>query len=199
MRKINSAHNEENAKYEIIAFRYGTDVSYMRRSSPDDVWKAIIRRAAWDQAPLKMIIVSIVQLVLCIITVGSQNAPINISTLIMAIIFVGSLIASNPLDVSQDLLGYILKFQSKLRLPTYTLIIICILISPVLSILFGVTLMLDLLTGEILDMSYGSMINILVNTIVVSTGVSVGLRSGSAISAIQTFAGKLSCKFIQTF
>jgi magnesium-transporting ATPase (P-type) len=110
----------------------------------------------------------------------------------MALLYVLSVSTYNSFDVTRDFLRYISKFYLK-NLKTHSMRIAFVVLSlifwPVWLLLFTTTYLLDMMVGEILDVSYGGMINILVNFFVVFTGFSVGIRSGNAVNAIQTFAG----------
>lgn len=174
---------------DIVAFKYSSDTSYLRRSSPEEVWDAIRRRYVWKKYPFKMIFLTITQILVCTVVTISQNSHVNVSTLLMASMYIVAIGVMNPLSVTMDLEKYIRLFKQKSNLSPVVFGILVALLSPVLLVVFGVTFTLDLIVGEILDLSLGSMINILVNVIVVFTAISVGLRSGNPINAIQTFAG----------
>lgn len=196
LRKMKEKESDHHLKNEIIAFKYATDMSYLRRSSPDEVWQAILRREAWAQDPVKMSIVSVAQLLLCVIAMVTVNSDINPATLIMACIYIITVGASNSFEVTQDLARYFRQAVAYLasgkgkNIPLLVLFCIgCVLFLPVIAFLFMVTFVLDLMVGEIMDLSYGEYFNILIDFIVIFTGFSVGLRSGNAINAIQTFAG----------
>jgi thiamine transporter ThiT len=60
--------------------------------------------------------------------------------------------------------------------------------------LFVLTMMLDLVAGKMNNVSSCELLRIIVNFIVVFSGLSVGLRSGNAVGAIQTLAGKIVAK-----
>lgn len=61
------------------------------------------------------------------------------------------------------------------------------LILAALAVAYAVTLLLDLTSGPILDVSFESMTHILVHIIVILCGLSVGLRSESLLSALEVF------------
>lgn len=85
--------------------------------------------------------------------------------------------------------GYIKKFYEKSNVGPFVFALILLLASPILIIFFNVTVILDLCVGEIIDLSYASMANTIIHVVVIFTAVSIGLRSGNPINAIQTFAG----------
>jgi hypothetical protein len=183
--------DQENKKKAIIAFKAATDPSYLIQSSVEEIWMAVLRREAWAQVPYKMIGTSCAQVILCFIALLAYNAPVNISTLVMAIIYTITMASINPFDVTWDLIGIIEKEGRKIgRKHGWILAYFVLFLSlPVLAIAFGVTIIFDFLVGKVLDCSYGSLINIVIDAIVKATAISVGLRSENPISAIQTFVG----------
>jgi hypothetical protein len=187
MKKIEDEKSIESMQTDISSYRYSVDRSIARSTSPHDVWNAIKRRAAWKQAPLRMMGLTATQITLCIIVAVSSSSPINIGTVIMAALFIVATGASNPMKISRDAVKYIEAGAKKIG--WIAMGIILALTFPIVGIVFGVTLTLDLICGEIFDISYGNMLNIIVRTFVVFTAISVGLRSGNPINAIQTFAG----------
>lgn len=196
LRKIEEQEEDKMLKTKIIAFMYATDYSFLRRSSPDEVWEAILRREAWRQIPFTLAMVSLVQLGICTVVMIVSSAPINLSTLIMAIMYVLAMATSNPFTISKDLTVILTKLYSKYvktRAQQIFFIAVCVILSPLLFVVlfcgYGVTVVLDFTSGPILDVSYGSMINILVNIVVVFSALSIGLRSEDPINAIQTFVG----------
>ena len=196
LRKIEQEEEDKMLKTKIIAFMYATDYTFLRRSSPDEVWEAILRREAWRQIPFTLVIVSLVQLGICTIVMIVSSAPVNLSTLIMAIMYVLAMATSNPFTISKDLTVILTKLHSqcvKTRPQQIFFVALCIILFPVLFIAlacaYAVTVVLDFTSGPILDVSYGSMVNILVNIVVVFSALSIGLRSEDPINAIQTFVG----------
>lgn len=196
LRKIEQEEDDKMLKAKIIAFMYATDYTFLRRSSPDQVWEAILRREAWRQIPFTMISVSLVQLGICTIVMIVSSAPVNLSTLIMAIMYVLAMATSNPFTISKDLTAILTKLYTnnvKTRSQQIFFAALCVLLSPLLVIAlacaYSVTVVLDFTSGPILDVSYGSMVNIVVNIVVVFSALSIGLRSEDPINAIQTFVG----------
>jgi len=191
LNKFKSTEDVEAKKKAIIAFKAATDPSYLIQSSIDEIWLAVKRREAWAQIPLKMIGTSMAQVVLCLIAMMAYNAPVNASTLVMAIIYTITMASVNPFDVTMDLVGIlerqVAKFGQKYTFGLAYLLVA--LASPILAIPFGVAVIFDFFVGKVLDCSYGSLINITVDAIVKATAISVGLRSSNPISAIQTFVG----------
>lgn len=49
MRTMTKAKEEEAFRDEIVAFKYATDMSILRRCTPEEVWHAVKRREAWHQ------------------------------------------------------------------------------------------------------------------------------------------------------
>ena len=189
--KFKSAEDVEAKKKAIIAFKAATDPSYLIQSSIDEIWLAVKRREAWAQVPLKMFGTSLAQLILCLIAMLAYNAPVNDSTLVMAIIYTITMASVNPFDVTTDLVNIVDKEVTKIG-QKYTMGVAYLLValaSPILAIPFAVAIIFDFFVGKVLDCSYGSLINIAVDAVVKATAISVGLRSSNPISAIQTFVG----------
>lgn len=143
--------------------------------------------------------VSAAQVLLCFICLLTNNSPINASTSLMAAVYVITVCASNAFVKCGDVTNYIRQWfhlvpprkkDEPVRKPNYVgLVAFCILGSPVIALVYSVAFLLDICIGEIVDLSYGELFNVLVNVIVIFTGFSVGLRSGNAVGAVQTFAG----------
>jgi hypothetical protein len=195
-KKLDEIDADEKLRNDIIVFKYATDQSFLRRSSPDEVWEAILRREAWNQIPVAMVTVTLVQVGICAIIMIAKNAALNLSTLIMAIMYVVAMATSNPFVISKELSSVLLKQYSKLVTTKASRVFftaLAVLLFPLLAgglaCAYTVTAILDFTTGPILDVSFGSMVNIIVNIIVVFSALSIGLRSADPISAIQTFVG----------
>jgi hypothetical protein len=191
LKRFQSEDDMEAKKKAIIAFKAATDPSYLIQSSVEEIWMAVKRREAWAQVPFKMIATSCAQVILCFIALLAYNAPVNLSTLVMAIIYAITMASVNPFDVTCDLVGIIEKEGRKLGrkhgfIPVY---ILGVFLIPVFAVGFGVTIVFDFFVGKVLDCSYGSLVNIIIDAIVKATAISVGLRSSNPISAIQTFVG----------
>lgn len=143
--------------------------------------------------------VAAAQITLCLVCLLTKNSAVNPSTSLMAGIYIATVCASNPFAKCGDVSTYIQRWfgllpprkkDAKPRKPNYIgLIIFLILASPVLIVVLAVTFLLDVCIGEIVDLSYGELLNAMVNIIVIFTGFSVGLRSETAVGAVQTFAG----------
>lgn len=191
LNKFKSEEDQEAKKKAIIAFKAATDPSYLIQSSVEEIWMAVKRREAWAQVPYKMMGTSIAQVVLCLIAMMAYNSPVNGSTVVMASIYTVVMAAVNPFDVTMDLVGIVEKEVNKIgRKHTFALAYFLLaLVSPILAIPFGVTIIFDFFVGKVLDCSYGSLINIVVDAVVKATAISVGLRSANPINAIQTFVG----------
>ena len=195
-RKLAAVEDFEKLKDKIITFKYATDYSFLRGSTPDDVWIAIQRREAWRTIPLSMVAVTLVQNAVCVTTMISNNAAVDISTLVISAVFVLALSASNSFTISHDLTVIIRKFHAantKDGNNAFVFYGVVIILSPIifaiLSIAYTVTLILDFTTGPILDVSFTSAIKIIVNILLVFSALSLGLRSDNLLTAIQVFAG----------
>ena len=191
MNQFQDMEDQESKKKAIIAFKAATDPSYLIQSSVDEIWMAVLRREAWAQVPWKMIGTSCAQVILCFIALLAYNAPVNTSTLVMAVIYTITMASVNPFDVTWDLVGIVDKEMRKIGRKNGFVVayLLVALASPVLAIGFGVTIIFDFFVGKVLDCSYGSLVNIVIDAIVKATAISVGLRSSNPINAIQTFVG----------
>eukprot|EP01035_Chromulina_nebulosa_P018696 gene18696-24453_t len=190
--KLHKNEQDEKRKDEIIQLRYATDLSFRHNENTtvDQIWDAIMRREAWAQKPLHMIGVSFAQIAICFIVVLSPNSSINPSTVVMAVLFIFGIAASNSFDVTKDLYVMINRdIIIKYKISNVAILLSAVFLWPVYLSVLSVVVALDLLIGEIVDISYGGLVNNMVNIIVVFSAISVGLRSGNAVSAIQTFAG----------
>jgi hypothetical protein len=191
MNQFESREDFETKKKAIIAFKAATDPSYLIQSSIEEIWMAVKRREAWAQVPLKMAATAFAQVLLCLLALLAYNAPVNTSTLVMAIIYAVTMASVNPFEVTWDLVGILEREIRKVGrkngfLLAYLAVFLCV---PLLLIAFLATITFDFFVGKVLDCSYGSLINIVVAAIVRATAISVGLRSHNPISAIQTFVG----------
>lgn len=59
MRAMVKVNDDKKLKDEIVAFKYATDMSLLRRSTPDEVWSAVKRRAAWEQGQINSLIIRV--------------------------------------------------------------------------------------------------------------------------------------------
>jgi hypothetical protein len=138
--------------------------------------------------------ISLAQVIICMIVLLTENSPINQSTVIMAIIYLLASSSTNPFEVTNDLVSLMKQNYDRKFRPSLAMRIlywsIAVPLSPLFVIPLCVTATLDMVVGKINNISYGEMVNIMVNFIVIFTGFSVGLRSGNAVNAVQTFAGK---------
>eukprot|EP00428_Durinskia_dybowskii_P065680 CAMPEP_0170373356 /NCGR_PEP_ID=MMETSP0117_2-20130122/10027_1 /TAXON_ID=400756 /ORGANISM="Durinskia baltica, Strain CSIRO CS-38" /LENGTH=314 /DNA_ID=CAMNT_0010628245 /DNA_START=25 /DNA_END=966 /DNA_ORIENTATION=+ len=191
MKQFQDQEDHESKKKAIIAFKAATDPSYLIQSSVDEIWMAVLRREAWAQVPMKMIGTSCAQVILCFIALLANNDPVNTSTLVMAIIYTITMASVNPFDVTWDLVGIVEKEGRKIARKNGWILawFVLFLSLPLLAIGFGVTIIFDFFVGKVLDCSYGSLINTVIDAIVKGTAISVGLRSQNPINAIQTFVG----------
>jgi hypothetical protein len=190
---ISTKEAYELKKKAIICYKYATDSSFLRDSAPDEMWEMIRRREAWAQGTRLMATVSAVQLLLCVVVLLTANQPIDKATMFVAALYLVTMICVNRLEVTGDVYRLLIEFYSKYFGSSLLMkcagILLGILFIPVWALLFSTTFVLDLVCGKINNISYGEFLNIIINTIVVFTGFSVGLRSGNAINAVQTFAG----------
>mmetsp|Transcript_14114 Transcript_14114/g.23487 ORF Transcript_14114/g.23487 Transcript_14114/m.23487 type:complete len:360 (-) Transcript_14114:253-1332(-) len=191
LRQFNDEESQESKKRAIIAFKAATDPSYLIQSTMEEIWTAVMRREAWAQRFWTMAFTAVAQVVLCFIALLAYNAPVNTSTLVMACIYTVVMATVNPFDMTFDLVGIIEKEGRKIAKKNgWPLAFFVLFLSiPVLVVFFSVTIVFDFLVGKVLDCSYGSLINTVIDAIVKSTSISVGLRSSNPINAIQTFVG----------
>jgi len=191
LKKFQAEEDQELKKKAIIAFKAATDPSYLIQSSTDEIWLAVKRREAWAQIPLKMWVISGCQITLCVIAMLAYNAPVNISTGVMAIIYTFVMGTNNPFDMTTDFAHMVhVQMGNFGRKYTFGLAyVVIVLLTPVLAIPFALTIIFDFFAGKMQDCSYGSLMNIVVDAIVKATAISVGMRSGNPINAIQTFVG----------
>lgn len=56
MRAMTKVNDDIKLRDEIVAFKYATDMSILRRASPDEVWTAVKRRAAWAQGYISSLV-----------------------------------------------------------------------------------------------------------------------------------------------
>lgn len=145
-----------------------------------------------------MIGVTAAQIILCFICLLTNNSAINASTSLMAAIYIATVCASNSFVKCGDVTNYIGQYfglvpprkKDQVAKPNYPgFIAFLIFCSPIIALVYAVAILLDICIGEIVDLSYGELFNVLTNVIVIFTGFSVGLRSGNAVGAVQTFAG----------
>lgn len=181
----------ESTKKEAIIAIVANDPSFLVHATLDELWEAILRRHAWHFSPLIMTAVTGMQVVMAVIPLLSKNADFNISTGLMALFYVVSLGAANSFALCTDLKRMITKPMAKLekkhgKAAVYGLYA---LMSPALLLAFTVTAVLDLSMGKVIDLSAGSVANVLVNVLIQATSISIGLRSGNSVGAIQTFVG----------
>lgn len=194
-RKMTAEADYAKIRENIITFKYASDYSLLRRSSPHEVWVAILRREAWRQIPVAMLLVTVLQAAAPLLIVMSSNAAVDVTTLIISAAYVLAVSVSNPLVITGELSAIVHRVAAAY---TQTFVgscqfyIVCTLMSPILVVGltcgYTVTLLLDLTTGPILDVSYESMVNIIVHIIIVLCGLSVGLRSATLLSAFEAFA-----------
>ena len=180
---------------DVLLYAASEDLTFVENMSKSALLEALIRREAWNTRPCTMAGIVFAQVLLCVAAMLSFNEPVNSSTTAMTIIFLITTASSNPFDVFHDLIKLIKKRGSQAikRIGRTATIAIIAMLSPIWFPLIFVVLVFvfvfDLMVGRIEDNTIGGLANIMVNTIVISTALSVGIRSGSPINAIQTFAG----------
>lgn len=188
---LEDEEKQEKLKSAIMMFKLSTDPSFLEGCTPDELWLAILRREAWRQHPYSLLAITVAQISLCLISMLSSNDKVNSYTLGMAIIYALALSTSNPYNVTSDLKRILTRHFNEIEQKhnRTTAIIIFVVCALPLLIAFSVTLLFDFFVGRVKDSSYGALINTVIDVLVISCGLSVGLRSGSPIDAIQTFAG----------
>lgn len=181
----------ESTKKEAIIAIVANDPSFLVHATLEELWEAILRRHAWHFSPVIMTAVTGMQVVMAVIPLLSKNSDFNISTGLMALFYVVSLAAANSFALCTDLKRMITKPMAKLEKKHGKTVVYCLyaLMSPGLLLAFAVTAILDLSMGKVIDLSAGSVANVLVNVLIQSTSISIGLRSGNTVGAIQTFVG----------
>jgi predicted metallopeptidase len=196
-RLIDQQDEYERKQKLIISYKYATDTSYLRDTTPNKMWNMIKRREAWSQGTNIMIGVSAAQVMICFVVLLTQNSPINNSTLFVALIYLFATVCTNPFEVTKDCFHLTkqtyVKLTSRSVMTTVLVWAGAVVFSPLLLLaavcVFTVTAILDLVCGKLNNISYAEMVNVIIDFIVVFTGFSVGLRSGNAVNAVQTFAG----------
>lgn len=179
----------------VLLYVAAEDLTLLQEMSKSALLEAIVRREAWRTRPIIMSGIVLAQILLCVVAMLSSNEPVNTSTTVMTIIFLVITAATNPFQVNRDLIKFILKRGSPVvdKLGTNGTIAVLIVASPfwipVAVLVLTCTFVFDLMVGRIEDNSFSGLANVMVNTIVISTALSVGIRSGDPINAIQTFAG----------
>ena len=180
----------------VLLYAASEDLTLVENLSKSTVLEALVRRTAWQTRPMTMLGITLAQLLLCVTAVLSFNEPVNTSTTVMTLIFLVTVAATNPFEVNNDLLALLKKHGGPLyyrKLGPKASIIIFLILSPLLIpiavVVLTCTITFDLMVGRINDNTFGSLANVIVNCVVISTALSVGIRSGNPISAIQTFAG----------
>lgn len=186
--KLKGNEEEEEKNDSAMLYIAATDLTFVEGKglTLEMIHEAMRRREAWTKYPYQMTGIALAQIVLCILSIITVNAPLNTSTLIMGAIYVMITATANPFDVTCDLRKILMKQINNKGTPV---IVACVLLSPIIFFVFSITVVFDFLVGRILDNTFGSVINIVVQCITIVTAVSIGLRSGDPISAIQTFAG----------
>jgi hypothetical protein len=186
----------ERKKKLISSFKYATDTAYLRSTVPEDMFSMIRRREAWRQGMHVMIVISAVQLLICFTVILTWNEPINASTVFMACLYVLALACTNSFEVVQDLgrmiyKSYVEYIYKSSYFGLWCILLVCL--SPI-WIALGAALLVcavavDLACGKMRNISYAEAVNMIVSFVAMFTGFSCGLRSGSAVNAVQTFAG----------
>jgi hypothetical protein len=201
----------------VMKYVASEDISFILEGiNSDIILHSLKRRQAWNKYFFPMTLISSAQLTLCILVMLTKNLPITRGTFWMAVVYIVTISISNPFHVTKDLRKIYDKFFSKMASLlekkffaiggkccveskvepisasiTYNCCkvacIVCAL--PLLLISFSATVIFDFLVGRIKDNSWQATIGTITSCVVISTGVSVGLRSGGPVGALQTFAG----------
>jgi hypothetical protein len=191
-KKISALDEFQNIKKKVISFKYATDYSFLRRSSPDQVWVAIQRREAWSQFPVAMFVTTILQVGICAVVVISAHQNVHITPLIAVLSFVAALGSMNTFTVCRDLTGIFSKAFEQGRSSCFFWTA-CIFLFPMFllcaTIAYAVCITLDLLSGTILDVSYPAFAHSLANNTIIFSAISVALRSDDLLTSLQVLAG----------
>ena len=176
----------------VLEYIASEDITFILQDlSTDIILESMIRRTAWKKHFGVMVLMSIGQIAMCVIAILTVNQPMNLSTLAIAAVYIVCISTANPFHVTRDLSAIVLKKIDKVKVKYGSLVraVAVLFALPVIVVVFVCGALFDFLVGRVIDNSYEGAVNIIVNAIVVSTGVSVGLRSGGPVGAIQTFAG----------
>jgi hypothetical protein len=208
-RLVSSLEDYERKKRLVMSYKYATDKSYYLRNriTPDMLWDMIKRREAWNQGSHVMIGITMIQVMISFVVLLTRNSPINNSCIFVSILYLAALALFNPFELTKDCFHachryYVTRIAINMSLRNYCWVLTAfcwpVLFSGI-GMLFLFTMMLDLVAGKMNNISSCELLRIIVNFIVVFSGLSVGLRSGNAVGAIQTLAGKIVAKVMRLF
>lgn len=150
-----------------------------------------------------MIAITFVQVTLCVLLMISPGSPINISTLITGILYmIATAAQATTFGANTELhltSGYIKEINSLIIKREYRksfyisqialFVVVYSIFSLLILPLLAITLTFDIIIGRFMDTSFSSIVNLVIRMTVFTTAISIGLRSGNAINAIQTFTG----------
>lgn len=193
-RKFEYMKLQEDWKQDLVEFWVAFDPCFITDIDIDAAWTAILRREAWRRKPFVMTVIHFTQLALALFSSLSQNSPVNTSTAVMAILYIFILLVQKDFTITNEFINDVLikdwyekKIKPKFSVPVGYFI--CFLASPVLLLILFITFLLEFFIGKMMEVSIGSLTDLVINVFVICTSISVGLRSGNGISAIQTFVG----------
>jgi len=172
-----------------------TDITFLEGIPIASLLMALRRREAWRTRPLVMIYVTAAQIILCVIMLLSPVAPVNRQTAIFGFIYLGTRFSVNSFSTTRSLVSVIHNFITVLTNSVGVCggIIIVALMSPlavpICTFILLLTFLFDWLVGRIYDWSISACVDMAVNALVEMIAMSIGLRSGTAIYAIQSFVG----------
>jgi preprotein translocase subunit SecG len=178
-------------------FYYATDMSFVRDITPDELFLGIKRRCAWTQNPTRMFLITFAQIAMCVLVLLTPNEPINASTMFTALLYILAMATTIDYVVTKELrdsvVDHSVKAMDTVRnaigewaLVPARIFAICLL--PLLLLPLLVTFCMDFFIGKMHVLHFSDVVNTTVDFIVIFSGFSVGLRSGTPVNAIQTFA-----------
>lgn len=192
-RKVQDLSEFAKLKERIVMFRYATDRSFLRRTSPDQMWIEINRREAWRKHPVAMIATIGVQVACCLVALFSKLSAVDLATVVLCGLFLGALALVNPLVICSELTSLLHQVRiSCYRNPVqfYALfILLSPLTCPAIVVAYLVTLVLDLTNGPFMSVCYESMCAIIAHIFIVFTALVIAVRSDTVVEALQVFAG----------
>jgi hypothetical protein len=186
--------NKDKQLMEYVAtYYYATDLSFGRSITSDELILGIKRRCAWEQNPLRMVMIIFAQVAICFIVMLSPNSPINNSTVVTGLLYILAMSTSKDYVVTKELIKHNqqLMGSAKKKAGTAGLLLArlaALSLLPLLVMAVCVTFLIDFFIGKMKVLDYYDVLNTAVDFIVVFSGFSVGLRSGTPVSAVQTFA-----------
>jgi hypothetical protein len=177
----------------VAAYYYATDLSFGRNITPDELILGIKRRCAWEQNPPRMVMITFAQVAICFLVMLSPNSPMNTSTMVTGFLYVLAMSTTKDYVVTKELIKHNqqLMGSAKKKAGTAGLLLARLAalgLLPLLVVAVCVTFLIDFFIGKMKVLDYYDVLNTAVDFIVVFSRFSVGLRSGTPVNAIQTFA-----------